>query len=253
MAQLEGKTALVTGASQGIGRAVAYKLASQGAFVVVHGNRSIEAADQLVREIESAGGRAAALQADLSRADAPGIIGAKLDELLHSRLNDPGLDILINNAGTLKREPIESVTPEQFDLTLTVNLKAPFFLIQQLLPRLRDHGRIINISSMGTRVAFASMAAYAPAKAGLEALTRILAAHLGPRGVTVNAVLPGLTDTAMNPLQADSELARQAIASIALGRLGQPDDIAEVIAFLASDEARWVTAQCIEVSGGQRI
>ncbi|MER1967768.1 SDR family oxidoreductase [Castellaniella sp. GW247-6E4] len=253
MAPLEGKTALVTGASQGIGRAIARKLAGKGAFVVVHGNRSVEAADALVLEIESAGGGGAVLQADLSHKDGPAHLCDMLEELLRARFGDPGLDILVNNAGALKREPIETVTPEQFDLTLAVNLRAPFFLIQHLLPRLRDHGRIINVSSMSTRVAFPTMAAYAPAKAGLEALTRILAAHLGGRGITVNAVCPGLTDTGMNPLEAGSEAARLAISSIALGRLGRPDDIAEVIAFLAGDEARWVTAQCIEVSGGQRI
>lgn len=253
MTRLESKVALVTGASQGIGLAVARKLAAQGAFVVIQGNRSMQAAGDAVRDIESQGGRAAAVQADLAQEDGPALLCERLDAVLRDRLGCPDLDILVNNAGVLKREPIESVTPAQFDLTLNVNLKAPFFLIQGLLPRLRDHGRIINISSMGTRVAFPAMAAYAPAKAGLEALTRLLAAHLGPRGITVNSVSPGLTETGMNPQLAGSEAGRQAISSIALGRLGQPDDIADVIAFLAGNDARWVTAQCIEVSGGQRI
>ncbi|MGB3277382.1 MAG: SDR family oxidoreductase [Castellaniella sp.] len=253
MTRLENKVALVTGASQGIGLAVARKLAAQGAFVVIQGNRSMQAADDAVRGIESQGGRAAALQADLAQEDGPAQLCERLDALLRDRLGCPDLDILVNNAGVLKREPIEAVTPAQFDLTLNVNLKAPFFLIQGLLPRLRDQGRIINVSSLGTRVAFPAMAAYAPAKAGLEALTRLLAAQLGPRGITVNTVSPGLTETGMNPQLATSEAGRQAVASIALGRLGQPDDIAGVIAFLAGEDARWVTAQCIEVSGGQRI
>lgn len=253
MTRLENKVALVTGASQGIGLAVARKLAAQGAFVVIQGNRSMQAAADAVRDIESHGGRAAAVQADLAQEDGAARLCERLDALLRNRLGCPDLDILVNNAGVIKREPIEAVTPAQFDLTLNVNLKAPFFLIQGLLPRLRDQGRIINVSSMGTRVAFPAMAAYAPAKAGLEALTRLLAVHLGPRGITVNTVSPGLTETGMNPQLAGSEAARQAIAGIALGRLGRPDDIADVIAFLAGEEARWVTAQCIEVSGGQRI
>lgn len=253
MARLDGKVALVTGASQGIGSAIARALARDGAFVAIHANHSTAAAEDLTREIEAAGGRAAVVQADLSVDDGPRQLIERLDTLLRDRLNTRGLDILVNNAGVIKREPIEDVTHAQFDLTMAVNLKAPFFLIQQALPRLRDHGRIINISSMSTRVAYPAMAAYAPAKAGLEALTRLLAAHLGQRGITVNAVAPGLTDTAMNPLEKGSIAASQAVASIALHRLGQPADIAEVVAFLASDEARWVTAQCIEVSGGQRL
>lgn len=163
------------------------------------------------------------------------------------------IDVLVNNAGVIRREPIEAVSREEFDRTLGVNLRAPFFLIQQMLPRLRDGGRIVNISSMGTRVAYPTMAAYAPAKAGIEALTRLLAVHLGSRGITVNAVSPGLTDTAMNPVKLGTLAADQVIATIALGRLGQPADVADVVAFVASDEARWVTGQCIEVSGGQRL
>lgn len=250
MTRLDGKVALVTGASQGIGSAIARTLARDGAFVAIHANHSTAAAADLTREIEAAGGRAAVVQADLSLDDGPRQLIERFDTLMRDRR---GLDILVNNAGVIKREPIEDVTHAQFDLTMAVNLKAPFFLIQQALPRLRDHGRIINISSMSTRVAYPAMAAYAPAKAGLEALTRLLAAHLGQRGITVNAVAPGLTDTAMNPLEKDSIAASQTIASIALHRIGQPADIAEVVAFLASDEARWVTAQCIEASGGQRL
>lgn len=253
MRHLDGKVALVTGASQGIGSVVARKLASKGAFVAVHGNRSAGAASALVHEIETAGGNAVALLADLSQEDGPEKLIKQLDTVLNERFQDTGLDILINNAGLVKREKIEHVTPEQFDLTLSVNLKAPFFLIQHVLPKLRDYGRIINVSSMSTRSAFPMLAAYAPAKAGLDALTRLLAAQLGPRGITVNSVSPGLTDTGMNSLDTDSTAVQEAIADIALGRIGQPDDIANVIVFLASEEARWVTAQCIEVSGGQRI
>lgn len=248
---LAGKIALVTGGSRGIGRAIALKLGAAGAFVVVHCNQGIEAAQAVVAEIAHAGGKACVIACDLSEQGAAKRLFAELDIELLGRFQSTAFDMLVNNAGIIKREPIEDVLEETFDQTIQVNLKAPFFLIQEGLLRMRDGGRIINISSMGTRVAFPAMAAYAPAKAGLEALTTLLAAHLGPRRITVNAVLPGLTATDMNPMEEGAQA--RALPTIALGRLGQPDDIASVVAFLASDAGGWVTAQRIEVSGGQRI
>ena len=253
MSKLSGKVALVTGASRGIGRAIAMTLAREGAFVLVHGRHPSAEASDVVREIESIGGAAAAVFADLEGDDGPTTLLQQSAALLMQRCGDTGLDILVNNAGVIRREPIESVTHAEFDRTIAVNLRAPFFLIQQSLSRLRDGGRIINISSMGARAAFPSMAAYAPAKAGIEALTRLLAVQLGPRGITVNAVSPGLTDTAMNRVKLGTPAADQVIATIALGRIGQPADIADVVGFVASDDARWVTGQCIEVSGGQSL
>ena len=253
MSKLSGKVALVTGASRGIGRAIALALAREGAFVLVHGRQPSAEATAVVSEIESSGGAAAAVFADLQGDDGPTTLLQQTDTLLTQRRGDTGLDILVNNAGVIRRESIESVTHAEFDRTLGVNLRAPFFLIQQSLGRLRDGGRIINISSMGARAAFPSMAAYAPAKAGIEALTRLLAVQLGPRGITVNAVSPGLTDTAMNRVKLGTPAAEQVIATIALGRIGQPADIADVVGFVASDDARWVTGQCIEVSGGQSL
>lgn len=253
MSKLSGKVALVTGASRGIGRAIALALAREGAFVLVHGRQPSAEATAVVSEIESSGGAAAAVFADLQGDDGPTTLLQQTDTLLTQRRGDTGLDILVNNAGVIRRETIESVTHAEFDRTLGVNLRAPFFLIQQSLGRLRDGGRIINISSMGARAAFPSMAAYAPAKAGIEALTRLLAVQLGPRGITVNAVSPGLTDTAMNRVKLGTPAAEQVIATIALGRIGQPADIADVVGFVASDDARWVTGQCIEVSGGQSL
>ncbi len=253
MSKLSGKVALVTGASRGIGRAIALALAREGAFVLVHGRQPSAEATAVVSEIESSGGAAAAVFADLQGDDGPTTLLQQTDTLLTQRRGDTGLDILVNNAGVIRRETIESVTHAEFDRTLGVNLRAPFFLIQQSLSRLRDGGRIINISSMGARAAFPSMAAYAPAKAGIEALTRLLAVQLGPRGITVNAVSPGLTDTAMNRVKLGTPAAEQVIATIALGRIGQPADIADVVGFVASDDARWVTGQCIEVSGGQSL
>ena len=253
MSKLSGKVALVTGASRGIGRAIALALAREGAFVLVHGRQPSAEATAVVSEIESSGGAAAAVFADLQGDDGPTTLLQQTDALLTQRRGDTGLDILVNNAGVIRRESIESVTHAEFDRTLGVNLRAPFFLIQQSLGRLRDGGRIINISSMGARAAFPSMAAYAPAKAGIEALTRLLAVQLGPRGITVNAISPGLTDTAMNRVKLGTPAADQVIATIALGRIGQPADIADVVGFVASDDARWVTGQCIEVSGGQSL
>lgn len=250
-AGLRGKIALVTGGSRGIGRAIALKLGADGAFVVVHCNQAIDAAQSVLAEITRAGGSGCVIACDLSEQGAAKRLFSQLDIELLARFESTAFDVLVNNAGVIKREPIEDVLEETFDQTIQVNLKAPFFLIQEGLLRMRDGGRIINISSMGTRVAFPAMAVYAPAKAGLEALTTLLAAHLGPRRITVNAVLPGLTATDMNPMEQGAQA--RALPTIALGRLGQPDDIAHVVAFLASDAGGWVTAQRIEVSGGQRL
>lgn len=248
-----GRVALVTGASRGIGRAIALRLAADGAAVAVHYNAAASKAEAVVAEIGKTGGGAFALQADLSQHDGAAALAATFTSELSQRFGTPSFDILVNNAGVGKRAAIEDISEEDFDRILQVNLKSPFFLIKSLLPHLRDGGRIINISSMGTRAAYPSMAAYAPAKAGLEALTRLLAAHVGHRGVTVNSVLPGATATDMNEAARDPVASRKLGSTIALGRVGRPDDIASVVAFLASDEGGWVTGQHIDASGGQRL
>lgn len=250
---LHGKVALITGASRGIGRAIALALAQRGAFVVLHYNQAAEEAQRLVAQIEADGGGALAITADLARSGAPEYLFAALDAGLQERLCDTRFDILVNNAGIGKRATIENTIEADFDRIVQVNLKAPFFIIQRALSRLRDGGRVINISSMATRAAYPDMAAYAPSKAAIEALTLLLAVQLGSRGITVNAVLPGATATDMNPGAIDPQSSQALAATIALRRVGQPADIAEVVAFLASDAARWVTAQCIEASGGQRL
>jgi 3-oxoacyl-[acyl-carrier protein] reductase len=248
-----GKVALVTGASRGIGRAIAERLAADGAFVVVHYNAASGEAEQTLSAIRAAGGEGLAVQADLGDPAGAETLVARVVAALGGRFADPRLDILVNNAGVGGGEPFAKLSPEDFDRTLTVNLRAPFFIIQGLLPHLRDGGRIINLSSMGTRAAYASMAAYAPAKAGLEALTRILANELGSRGITVNAVSPGATATDMNPRARDPVTSREVAASIALGRVGQPADIAGVVAALVSPDGAWITGQTIDASGGQRL
>ena len=250
---LAGKVALVTGASRGIGRAIALKLAQRGAFVAVHYNQAAEAAEAVVGQIEALRGRAVAIAADLQAASGPEQLFAALDPALQARFGHHRLDILVNNAGVGVRAAIEDTSPADLDRILQVNFKAPFFIIQRALQRLRDGGRIINVSSMGTRAAYPLMAAYAPSKAALEALTLLLAEQLGPRGITVNAVMPGATVTDMNPAASNPVTAQAIAATTALRRVGQPDDIADLVAFLASDAARWVTAQRIDASGGQRL
>jgi NAD(P)-dependent dehydrogenase (short-subunit alcohol dehydrogenase family) len=249
---LTGKTALVTGASRGIGRSIALALAQQGAQVFIHYHQAAEAARSLQAKIAQSGGQASVLAADLSLPQgAEQLADALIGQLQATGLG--GLDILVNNAGVGLKARIADVQPADFDHVLQVNLKTPLFLIQRLLPVLKDGGRIINISSMGTRAAYPEMSVYAPAKAGLEALTLLLASELGARGITVNAVLPGATATDLNTRAKDPAQAAIIAQSVALGRVGQPSDIAGIVAFLASDAARWVTAQRIDASGGQRI
>jgi NAD(P)-dependent dehydrogenase (short-subunit alcohol dehydrogenase family) len=251
--RLAGKTALVTGASRGIGRATALRLAGDGALVAVHYGRSCAEADEVVRTIAAAGGVAFAIAADFRLSSSAEALFAKLDTELTARTGTNGLDILVNNAGIAPRTSIEAVSDAEFDKIVQINLKTPFLLIRHASPRLRSGGRIVNVSSMATRRAFPELAAYAATKAGLESLTLSLAQHFGPRDITVNAVLPGATATEMNPAFADPEAARRTASGVALGRMGRPDDIAEVIAFLASDAGRWVTGERIEASGGQRL
>ena len=204
-------------------------------------------------DIAAAGGTAFVVKADLSDRTGAQALAAGFTDELTRRYGEPAFDILVNNAGVGMRAPIEEITEEAFDRVLQVNLKSPFFLIQALLPHLREGGRIVNVSSMGTRAAYPTMAAYAPSKAGLEALTRLLAVHLGPRGITVNSVLPGATATDMNGPARDPVASRAVAGTIALGRVGQPDDVAKVVVFLASDAGGWITGQHVDASGGQRL
>jgi 3-oxoacyl-[acyl-carrier protein] reductase len=250
MNNLNGKTALVTGASRGIGRAVAERLARDGAVVGVHyGTRAAEARD-VVGSIEAGGGKAVPIHTEF------GVNGiqAEVDTLFRefdARLDDTSLDDLVNNAGILDGTPIERVTPQAFDRSFEINVRAPFFLVQRALPRLRENGRIINISSAVTRIA-SPFLHYAMGKGAIDVLSRTLAQQLGPRGVTVNTVTPGVVDTDMGAwVDSAPDLRAQVSSTVALGRIGQAADIADVVAFLASDDARWVTGQSIEASGGQ--
>ncbi|WP_158888009.1 SDR family NAD(P)-dependent oxidoreductase [Amycolatopsis anabasis] len=247
MGDLAGRTALVTGASRGIGRAIAERLAADGALVAVHYGSNETAAKETVAAIEQAGGRAFAIPARLGS-------DGDVDELftgLERELRGQSLDILVNNAGVHSSASIEEVTPEEFDRVFAVNVRAPFFIIQRALPLLRDGGRIINISSANTRIAVTTELAYAMTKGALNVLGRTLANGLGARHITVNTVAPGTTETDMiGWLRHSPEAAAGVAASTALGRVGQPEDVAAAVAFLASDDARWVTGHVLDASGG---
>src|SRR5215471_11171543 len=246
MRDLTGKTALVTGASRGIGRAVAQRLGADGALVAVHYASNDAAAKQAVAAIEQAGGQAFLIGCELGVAgDLDGLFAG-----LEAGLGGAPLDILVNNAGILDLTPLEQVTPEAFDRSYAVNVRAPFFIIQRALPLLRDGGRIINVSSATTRIA-SPFTHYAMGKGAIDVLSRTLAQALGPRGITVNAVTPGVIDTDTGAWMHSSAQVEAAIVSAtALGRAGQPADVAGVVAFLASHDARWITGVTIEASGG---
>lgn len=248
-----GKVALVTGSSRGIGREIAVGLGRGGALVAVHYSKGIAAAEETLALIEAAGGRGVLVQADLSAPDGPSVLAQGFLDAVEATTGARAFDILVNNAGVGERVTIEEVTTEIFDSVMTVNFRAPFFLIQALAPAMRDGGRIVNTSSMGTRMAFPQMAIYAPSKAALENLTPLLANHYGPRGITVNAVAPGATVTDMNRLDADPQRAQKTAATIALRRVGYPQEVAAVALFLCSPAGGWVTGQCVDASGGQRL
>jgi NAD(P)-dependent dehydrogenase (short-subunit alcohol dehydrogenase family) len=246
MANLIGKTALVTGASRGIGRAIAGRLAADGALVAVHYGSNDAAAKETVAAIEQAGGQAFTVQAQLG---VPGDV-ATLFAGLADGLQGRPLDILVNNAAIGAQDSVEQTSPELFDRLFAVNVRAPFFIIQKALPLMPDGARIINVSSSVSRVAMPEVA-YAMTKGAVDVLSRTLANAVGTRAITVNAVAPGVTDTDMNAWMRDMPEAAAGVAgATALGRIGQPRDVADVVAFLASDDARWVTGHLLDATGG---
>ncbi|AOR29936.1 short-chain dehydrogenase [Streptomyces fodineus] len=249
MSVLQAKTALVTGASRGIGRAIAERLAADGALVAVHYGRNDAAAKETVAAIEAAGGRAFAVRVELGLpGDAEMLLNA-VTAGLRERTGTDRLDILVNNAA-LDQEG-SGATPEAFDRLFAVNVKAPYFIIQRALPLMGAGGRIINIGSGVTRIAVPGELAYSMTKAALATLGRNLANEVGPRGITVNTVEPGTTHTDRMAWLVDQPQAAQMItATQAVERIGTPADIAAVVAFLASPDSGWVTANTIDASGG---
>jgi 3-oxoacyl-[acyl-carrier protein] reductase len=248
MANLTNKIALVTGASRGIGRAAARALAQDGARILAHYSRGREEAESLVSEIRGAGGQAEAIDADLAAADGSHVLAENVRRIVGGKL-----DILVANAGISKSVPIEGLTVEDFDRLFAVNVRAPYFLVQQLLSVLGDGSNVIFVSSLGARSAVGSLAAYAATKGAIDTLVKQFAAALGPRGIRVNAIAPGVVDTEMSHF-AHTEPGRQLTLSMqAIKRIATPDDIGGVFAFLASDAARWITGHTIAVDGGSKL
>ena len=248
---LESKIAIVTGASRGLGRATATRLVAEGAMVVVGYRNNDEAAQSLVTELGPE--RAFAVPGDLGSVAGVDEFYARVDAGLRERTGQAAFDILVASAGVISNSTVTETDEAAFDRLFDINMKGVFFTIQRALGRIRDGGRIITFSSGLARMTLPGYGAYAATKAGIEALTRYLAAELGPRKITVNAIAPGAILTDMNPWLKTEEGAKQLSAHTALGRVGLPSDIADAIAFLASNDARWVTAQRIEASGGQML
>jgi NAD(P)-dependent dehydrogenase (short-subunit alcohol dehydrogenase family) len=251
---LAGKTAVVTGASSGLGEHIARRLAAAGAIVAVNYASSEDAARAVVSGIEQRGGQAFAAQARLGGVEGARQLAETLDRQFTARCGTTAIDILVNNIGGGDYAPFLDVTEEQFDHEISNNVRAAFFLIQQLHGRLADNGRVINISSAGARLTDLTILPYTLAKAALEAMTRTLAVELGPRGITVNAVGPGFTAGPTNAhVTEDPVLSKQVMDATALKRFGQPEEIADIVLALASPLGRWVTAQTIDASGGFKL
>ena len=255
MNTLQNKTALVTGASKGIGRATALALARAGAHVVVHYGRSAQEAESLVAEIQTKGGHADAISADLGTADGASLLAKQVRSIVGDRL-----DVLVLNAGVSKAARIADYTVEDFDNLFATNVRGPFFLVQQLLPVLGEGSSIVAISSAVARTVVGkpglenpSILAYASTKGALETLVRNWTAILGPRGIRVNAVAPGVIDTDMSNFTKTEAGREAALGMQALKRIGKPEDVADVVAFIASDGARWITGASIPVDGGTKL
>ncbi len=249
MAQLAGKVAIITGASRGIGRAIAERIARDGAAVVVNYARSADEAKAVVAAITSAGGKAITLQADIGNvSDIRRLFKETIAQLGH-------VDIVVNNAAKTVFKPIEVITEEEFDSVFAVNARGPLFVMQEAARALGQGGRIVNISTKAAQLGFPLLAAYLGSKSALEQFTVVLSNELGPRGITVNTVSAGVTETKMLEELLQNyppELKAVSIMRTALGRLGQPSEIADVVAFLVSEDARWITGQNIVADGGFR-
>ena len=244
MSSLSGKVAIVTGSSRGIGARIATRLAQAGAGVVVNYAGRRDAAEQVVQSIEAGGGRALAVQGDVSK---PQDVRALFDAAVE---RFGRVHILVNNAGIILYKRLDQTTDDEFDRLFAVNVKGVFNALREASRRLEDGGRIINFSSSTTRLMLPTYASYCATKAAVEQLTRIFAKEVGQRGITVNVVSPGPTNTELfTEGKSEADIQRMA-AMAALGRIGQPEDIANLVLFLASDEAGWISAQNIGANGG---
>lgn len=242
--KLSGKTALVTGSSRGIGRAIAERLSHYGASVAINYFSNSDKAAEVVAGIVSKGGTAVALQADVSRLK-------DIQRLFeHTLAHFERLDIVVNNAGIRISKNVTDIVEEEFDRLFAINVKGTFFSCQLAVCRLSDGGRIINVSSAVTKMMLPGYAIYSASKGAVDQITRVLAKELGGRQITVNAVAPGPVDTELLRDGKTDEQIQLMAQMAALGRIGKVEDIADVVAFLASDDARWITGQTIHVNGG---
>jgi 3-oxoacyl-[acyl-carrier protein] reductase len=248
MTSLNGKTALVTGASRGIGRASALALAKLGAQVLVHYGQGAKEAEAVVAEIRKAGGRADAVGADLSASDGAHRLARQVRTIVGDRL-----DILVANAGVAKAAVIEETSVEDFDRLFAVNVRAPFFLVQQLLPILHEGSSIVLLSSLAAHTVVGTLPAYAATKGAIDTLVKHFASALGQRGIRVNAVAPGVVATDMSSFAKTDEGRDYTLGLQTLKRIAQADDIGDAVAFLASPNARWITGDTIHVDGGSKL
>ncbi|MFC8820973.1 SDR family oxidoreductase [Streptomyces rochei] len=247
MGVFTGRTALVTGASRGIGRGIAERLGRDGARVAVHYGSDRAAARETVAAVEAAGGSAFAIRADLRDPGASRTLWEEFDR------HADGLDVLVNNAGIGSTRPIEEISEEEYDAVFAVNVRAPFFILKHGMRRLRDGGRVVNISSgLARTAAMPDNMAYAMTKGALDVFSRDLSKILGARSITVNSVAPGIidTDNTAELLHGSADGWKRAAALSALGGVGAPAEVADVVAFLASHDGRWVTGSWVDVTGG---
>jgi NAD(P)-dependent dehydrogenase (short-subunit alcohol dehydrogenase family) len=248
MSNLSGKTALVTGASRGIGRASAFALAAAGAQVLVHYSRGAQEAEAVVADIRRGGGRADKVAADLRAPDGAHTLAKQVRAIIGDRL-----DILVANAGLSKAATIEDTTVEDFDNLFAVNVRAPFFLVQQLLPIMGKGTSIVLVSSLAARASVGTLSAYAATKGAIATLVTHFASVLGTRGIRVNGIAPGVVETEMSNFTKTEAGRDLTLGMQALKRLAQPDDIGGVVAFLSSEDARWITGDIVRIDGGSKL
>lgn len=251
----KNKIALVTGGSRGLGKDMAINLAKKGLNVILTYNSNKQEADNVVAEIQSLGQKAGAFQLNVSDPKSFDDFVSNVKTYLVEKENNPNFDFLINNAGFIHYANLDQTTEEQFDDMLNIHFKGPFFLTQKLLPFINENGGIVNVSSALTRFASPGFGTYAAMKGAMEKYTLYLAKELGDRKIRANIVAPGVieTDIMGGAVRDNTEMKQYLASQIALGRVGLPDDIGGVVAFLCTDEARWINAQCIEISGGQSL
>lgn len=251
---LANKTALVTGGSRGIGRAIAERLANEGALVAITYNSGKDAAQEVIAQIEKAGGKAFALHVDLVDAKSIPALFEKLDSEFIAHTGSSTLNILVNNAGNSGFGNLADATPESWDTMFAVHARAPFFIVQSAISRLSEGSRIINISSNLATQPQPLVPIYSAAKAAVNALTHAFAMELGSKNITVNSVAPGWTRTDMNAaVRVNGDIVKAIEKDTAFGRFGEASEIASVVRFIASDEGGWITGQVVEASGGYRL